>query len=518
MRFPLAMADLSGDGRADFITPRGILVSSIGGAQLPAPRLFRSGSASVPSNRWTSATVGDFNRDGFLDAACSGGGADAAFVYIGTGAGTFNEFVIPTKLSPTALRAGDFDGDLIADIAFVEKVENALDRISVIFGSQSGSPSEPVFMGRLGLVEVFEPAILPSLNGFDAISDLLVVARSDSAEVNNRSVALLEGSSSRRMVSPFALPTPTYEGEPEIVDTPLRVVVGSFTEPGATGDVVVVAQPHFADLSIDIVPPPNRLFRLKGIGDGRFAQGEGDTEVVELGTGFDSNCALWVAGDLDALEDGSILSGTDELLGFDGAVNCKKAEESSLAVVQAASDSSLELQFSSLPNDQLTFASDIDLFDADLDGDLDMVAVYRGEPSLTGAQGAGVVVYWHEEGTLISSSPLEGAGMGVLSAAPMLFDGDDATPELIVLARDGIYVSHLDADTAVYGDLEYSRASVGYQRFEVGDLNGDGLMDLALLFDDDVEILLSVPAATRGQELADGNDDVLPEPAPQEAP
>ncbi len=513
--FPLAMADLSGDGRADFITDKGIFVSSIGGFFVGPLTFFRSGSASLPGNRWTSAAVGDFNRDGLPDAACSGEGADAVFVYIGTGVGTFNEFVIPTKLPPTALRAGDFDGDLITDIAFVEKVDDAADRISVIFGSQSGPPSEPVFMGRLGHVEVFEPAILPSLNGFDVISDLLVVARSDLAEVNNRSVALLEGSSSRRMISPFALPTP----EASLVDTPLRVVVGSFTEPGATGDVIVVAQPQYEeDAAIELPIPENRLFLLKGIGEGRFVQGEGNAEVKELGVSFDSSCALWVAGDLDAHEDGTILSGTDALLGFDGSVSCNTPETSSLAMVQVASDSTLDLQFSSLPDDPLSFASDIELFDADLDGDLDMVMVYQGQSGNAGREGDGVVVYWHENGELVGSSPLDGAGMGVLSAAPMLFDGGDSIPELLVLARDGLYVSHLDVETAAYGDLEYFGGGFGYERFEVGDLNGDGLMDLALLYGDDVEILLSVPAATRGQELANENDDSPPEPAPQETP
>ncbi len=520
--FPYAMADLSGDDQADFITAKGIFVTSAGSLVLQGGAVLHVVN-SATTGPWTTGATGDFNGDGFMDAASASDEVDALFVYIGSGTGIFNRFIVATDLPPTSLRSGDYDGDLIADIAFVESDPDTPneDRVSVSFGSSTGSTSPPVFMGEFGSVESIEPALVPTTAGIDLVFDLLVVSafEDSSGEVESRSFAILEGSSTRRMVSPVLL----LSNDATVV--PVSVVAGSFSEAGAVGDVIVVARNEPAD---EDEVRPDTLYLLKGIGTGQYDPLARSVVALEGNSAFDASCALWVSGDLDCKSDGPISTGTDEIIAFDNAVGCRSQgggsySSPSIAIAEATPGGIVPISVEVIPSEEGDFrvVSDVDLFDADMDGDLDMVVLFRGQFSLNQGsinepEGDGIVVYWHENGEIANWSALDGADVGVRSVAPILFDGDDGVPELVVLGRDAIYLSHLDPDTRVFSALVPIRDSIGYERFEAGDLNGDGLTDIALTFDGKVEILLSEPAPTRGQELADLDAEVAPllEPAP----
>jgi hypothetical protein len=100
------------------------------------------------------------------------------------------------------MRTGDYDGDLINDVAYVERSEGVDDSLSVLFGRASGGPEQPVSMGKLDKIHSIAPMNVPQF-GFDSISDLMVVTENDAG---NASVAVLAGSSDRQMPSPLIMP------------------------------------------------------------------------------------------------------------------------------------------------------------------------------------------------------------------------------------------------------------------------------------------------------------------------
>lgn len=533
--FPLAMADVSGDGLADYITPKGIFTTSIGGFPAGDGNVFRTGSVPNGEN-WRSATLADYNSDGALDVATSSEDEDALFVFLGHGTGLFNKFTVTTEFPPKMLRSGDFDGDLISDIAFVESPtdEDEADEVSVSFGSRTGSTSFPVFMGSLGHIEVFEPAVVANSSGTDAIPDLLVASQFTNKDNSvRRSVAFLEGSSARRMVSPLALPS---NGNDDGVDIPVQIVAGSFAGIiDEHSDLLIVTVEELDDE--DDTNAEHRLYTLKGLGEGQFEVTNSGTEATEenqfsdsliAATGFNAECALWAVGDLHqvtslsgdlAAESATI--GSDELIGFDGVVRpgrCSQERSAGQNVVvsnTSQEDQPLELISTDVADTNLIYHSiaEVELFDADLDRDSDLVVVYKGAESDMSTEenfdvdGDGVVVYWNEGGTFVKSSSLDGSNLKIRSAAPVLLEGDDLVPELLVLAQDGLFISRLSKETgsSTFSDLEPflgAEKTAGYERFEVGDLNGDGLTDLALVFGKQVDILLAVPKAPRGSILA----------------
>ncbi|MBL4633676.1 MAG: VCBS repeat-containing protein [Kofleriaceae bacterium] len=533
--FPLAMADVSGDGIADYITLRGIYTTNIGSVPAGLGVVFRTGTTPTGSD-WNNATIADLNSDGALDVVTTTDDENSLSVYIGHGSGLFNKFTVPTEVPPSMLRSGDFDGDLIADIAFVEVDENddEADRISVAFGSRTGSISTPIFMGTLGHIEVLEPAVIPSARGVDAIPDLLVVSRFTTFDMvgdltETRSTAFLEGDTARRMVSPFVLPkTENDDG----FDSPVQIVVGSFV--GENDDIPDVLIVTVEQLDDEVEGErEHRLFTLRGTGGGQFAitgsgtTGNGEDESSDSiiqAEGFNAACALWTVGDLHKhsskaadLEADPNLDGTDELIGFDGLVGpgiCSN-EHSELqnVVVSSTSDDVQPLELLSEASQATTLKSisDIELFDADLDGDQDVVVVYRGlvdNMSLDenyASEGDGVVVYWNQDGSFPGSSLLDGSDLQMRSAAPILLLGDDAIPELLVLGKDGLFISTLTPDNKEFSSLEPLPNFIPdfeYESFEVGDFNGDGLTDLALIFGSQVDILLSVPKEPLGTRLA----------------
>jgi PKD repeat protein len=112
----LALADLNGDGRLDLVVANSkggslsVLLGRGGGRFEPTPRvLLREGVRAV--------VVEDFDRDGSLDVACAGGGA--VTVLLGEGSRRLQDAQIrsfPAPGGPTALAAGDFDGDGFSDL------------------------------------------------------------------------------------------------------------------------------------------------------------------------------------------------------------------------------------------------------------------------------------------------------------------------------------------------------------------------------------------------------------------
>lgn len=145
---PIAAGDLSGDGVADFVLRDQLIVSR--------PLLDGSGhdyfnSFQNINEPWGLARIADLNGNGLPDViAAPAGGRRLTFL-----SGTGGLYQVPTTLStkqPVQLLAtGDFDGDLIGDIAVVEGDDDpgSSRQLTLSFGALRVTPPEPQLVAEL---------------------------------------------------------------------------------------------------------------------------------------------------------------------------------------------------------------------------------------------------------------------------------------------------------------------------------------------------------------------------------
>lgn len=477
--WPLAARDLNGDGRADYVGADGVYLRYPDG-------LYRTAWRTSPAP-WIEAEIADFNRDGALDVAAAGEGTDGIDFLLGSGAGLFNRFRVDTEHPPFALRAADYDGDYIVDLACGEHGfvnGKPIDTLSILYGSAAGAPSAPLSMGRLQIIEYLEPTfIMNDAITFDLTSDLIVQSFASYEERDRRSLAIMMGSSQRRMLSPFALQVGAGQG----TDVPLAVQVGKF-DGDEISDIVAIAPP--------------RVWFVKGAGGAQFnAQDARHKEIDELvAGGFMTHCAIWASGDLDG-------DGRDEVVAVDGSSRCGFGGGLTSSLLQARLlGDELETLVTSL-GDEPSSPSDLDLADLDGDGGPELILTFAGDPGLAAGDGtntiprAGVLVFWNRDGGLDLLAP------SVLPFIPDVFlvhgvaalnADDDPRLELAVLTDRGVYLAKLDENGAFLPVSDPVIQAVGGGRIEAADVNADGLDDL--LFQDasglGLHVFLAVPNLT----------------------
>jgi len=525
--WPLAAGDIDGDGKADYVFEEAIGISDFGAGA--APGLPNGGigvptqivpTAFISTDVWVDAAIGDFNKDGIQDVAVLTNNIDGVSFFLNIGIGIFNKFYVDTDRLPRDLRVGDFDGDLTLDVAFVEDGQGINpDEVSVIFGSPSGGPSQPVSMGKLGYVSVMQPVhSVTSLEGLDAITDLMVVSDTF-PDAEAKTVSVLRGSSSRRMISPFTLfATDSNAQQPDI---PRRAVVGRFSPDGDdVADVVALAEPVI-DFEVPGGGDPkggtpdlfSRLWMIPGkSGDGSLDSSNAAYFPMPGLNSFHDECATWVSGDIDGAA-----NGRHELVGIDSNRDCYGfggfgiiAPEPRLLVASTNEPGSGE-PFSATIQ-QLTgeerVADNLVLRDLDADGDLDALVLFAGDISTDGTGGIGsihgsrVLVVWNDNGQL----KVQNTSDLVIAETEFLFDVQsihldaDTTPELLILADGAVYVSWLDPDTKQYSSPEHLWEQYGGGRAGVGDFNGDGLDDIAYTVDNELVVLLQREAPPLGSQ------------------
>lgn len=513
--WPIAVGNFGGDAKADYVYPDFIGVSDFSGPgsgvvgipQFIVPTQF------ITNATWTEGAIGDFNDDGSLDVATVVEGAEGVDVFLNAAAtGVFNKFHIDTDNPPRNLRVSDYDGDFVADLAFAESGFGAVpDALSVIFGSTSGGPSDPVQMGELGFVEILEPvSSVTSPDSIDVIADLFVLT-SSFPDRETTAVAVLQGSSSRRMLSPFTLQDPDGQNP----DIPRAALFGNFS-PDSDGirDVVAVAdvaidfdgtEPGGGDLDLT-----NHLWFVPGTGgDGQLDAGGAGFVTLPDSTAFDTGCAVWTSGDINGEE-------PEEIVAIDNGSECYGFGFSPAPRLFAGNLVGGDTPFNTSAEELNTTARavrQVELKDLDGDGDNDLLALFEGEVRAgnTGGgaiDGAAVVVIWNIDGALSLSS----TSTITFSNGAQLFDvdaihlDDTGIPGLAILATGGVYVARLDVMTTTYGEPTRLLPQFGDGRLEVGDLNADGLDDIAYTAGDDVFLLLARTAdpvgATLGQPVA----------------
>lgn len=491
--FPLAVANIDGTPHADYVFPEAIYLARRMDGGVGAPESLQS-VAATQAVLWRQAVVGDFNGDGRLDVATSFEEEDGIDVFINSDTLYPNRFRVGTTDQAKQLRVGDFDGDLKDDIAFLQRHQGeAADGVYVVYGGSDGPGEDAVSMGELGGIESFE-VVLGQTLFTDGISDLYVITRTGpSGEFRN--VALLQGSSARRLASPYILNTGIGGGiQPDI---PLQVFVGQFTG-DSVPDIVAIADV----LGNDATMRDFRLWALPGaMGDGGLKT-EQITYLDIKGSDFEAECAAWTNGDLDG-------DGIEEIIAIDGGSDCgnrdfARAPRLLIGRNPGGMNGAFEKTIVDMTSD-LRGIAELSLIDLDNDGDVDVLARFVGDPQsidpsdFTISKG-GLMVLWNEQGSisvdnyatieLPSGAVLLGAAAAKLSTA--------TEPSLIAVTIEGVYTSALDTGANDYAAPTLSPLAGGTGRIQVGDLNNDGLDDIAYVVNRDVEVLLGQPAEPLG--------------------
>src|SRR6185369_5207332 len=97
------------------VTSKGVFLSTLGYTD-PHP------SSGSP---WTVAVVGDLNDNGLPDIIAGSSKALNLEFLNNAGGGVFNPSILPTEGPPAYLAIGDFDGDLVNDVAFSQEFDMA---------------------------------------------------------------------------------------------------------------------------------------------------------------------------------------------------------------------------------------------------------------------------------------------------------------------------------------------------------------------------------------------------------
>lgn len=471
---PLAAGDLSGDGRADLLLPGGIaLVTDVSN---PQSLHYLAGweQAAAP---FDEAVIADFNRDGHTDAvAVSSSAVDITF-FEGTGSPHINPFTIATDRPIAHLAVGDFDADLIDDLAMVElpASRSADERVSVAFGNPSGAPDAPRTVARLKDIQ--------QLSAFRSAQEStvsflgLVFGQSVDGGGTGSALAFLAGNSNRNLPCVVDLTSFNEDGSLATAHA-LALTRGAFSERGVD-ELLVFAVDDLEHVTgyglwllqhIDARRPSPRRLAWTFAAD---LQPLVDTDTVP------KLAATVGAGDLDgdgidelvlAAPDGTgtrcLVSGGDvELL---GSVRGADAQDPVVLEEPCKDDTQMSV--------------------LDLDGDgAQDVALLVGAPG-----GPRKLLALWGDGTGV----LDASGLAVLSPkgqAPTAFTslsrGDGNAVWLAYTTDDGVHLSKPRKggrgfdDAGVIGSLEHGTGIVA------ADVDGDRVQDLAVADNGTIRIL-----------------------------
>lgn len=495
---PLAISDLNGDGVVDMVVGQTILISDSAPVTGPLGASNYTIAAANFDSYWTSAVVADFNANGIPDVITTSEGSTTIEFYNSVGDGRLNRFELQARGQPSELVVGDFDGDLVNDLAFKElgphgKVGPGVetgDSLSIAFGNGFGGLSEPVSMGRLARIDRLVAGNIAEAFA-DGISDLLALSTAESSSA--RSIALLSGRSDRQLVSPFIFDS---DGS----TAPTRAVVGEFTGDDHA-DIAVVGSTR-AELGEATIG--NRLWVVPTTGEAAIEHSSliQSGEVNALASGAS---ALLASVDLNG-------DGIDELVGFgtdgggglvvvvqvsDGALKLSQSENTSETYFFDPNGNTTgfvpgPVEVGEEPGSFVLYNGQVIARDIDGDGLKDLLVLglaasgpdTNPEPRL---------VFYRNTG----SGKLDVAGRIVLEnpdTVPSAFalTQADSDPELEVVligARGGVI-----ADLDLAGKKLISRGPIagvrGGASVVSSDYNGDGVLDLAIAGEGGVQLFL----------------------------
>ncbi|RLB53711.1 MAG: hypothetical protein DRI90_20890, partial [Deltaproteobacteria bacterium] len=400
----------------------------------------------------------------------------------GAGDGTFSRSTIPSKLPAAYLSAGDFDGDQVDDLAFVElgsdpNVSNEIDEdlippdtTYVAFGAVAGKPEPPAPVGNLRRVR---SVVTGRLEGADATDDLVIVAKPKT----DLAFAVIGGNAHRQLHAPFVFSK--LEGTAAIVVGAVEwALYGMFSDDWEHGGMVVLTVDH------PLLPGGWRLWQVSSNDNAALIPSRAGESAEDKSTLDFAGCQVAV---LDLEDDG-----IDEVVTFcDEELSIFKAES-----VGFVRDDTVTTTHTVLPNEVFETGEMVDrptVRDVDDDGLLD-VALLDGDRN--------IVIYWNDgSGSLGSGAGGETVVTSLISDEPDLTedvqtldfsflnaDGDGALELVVLNWTDGVRLLDFDAADFTFQsipdgiDLPFDEEEIWVfgDVVTAGDFDGDGVDDIAI--------------------------------------
>lgn len=468
VRFPVAVGDLNGDGKADFVYPNGIYTSDPGGTT-PYYR-----SAAKTGGLWTEGAIADVNADGLPDVVAASDTELDVDVYIGNGTIALDPFVVPTTGQVQQIAIGDFDGDRVNDIGIAESpTDSSLPNdASIAWGQARAKPSDPARVGQFDTVS--EAVALQ--HPFTTLSDLVVLAH-PAATPDTTLVSVLLGNGDRQPIAPYFLST---QNGPN--DVAIALAAGSFL--GSPNlDIAAVGYTSTAsgyDFHDWIAP---------GIGQ---AQLQPPTASGTLPTGFEPYSTLTGAG-------------RDVTLTASASLDPHAAPVFVTAAPDGALTSGAFLTASASPGNPPTISpgainpfavsvtdeGQLEFHDVDGDGAVDAVLLAGFYSDRMRA----IYVAWNDGKGNYSASRALQVNTGTDTPEGFAFVTADTSgmPRIAYVTRHSLVLATVDAKGRSISSRTTLLATVSATGVAAGDVDGDGVQDLAVADDGNVTILRDVP-------------------------
>ncbi|MEZ4297620.1 MAG: VCBS repeat-containing protein [Polyangiaceae bacterium] len=268
---PLDVGRLNNDEFLDVVDAKGVLLGAKGDF-VPV----KLQTAYEASRVWTEAVIADLNANGIPDVVACGNNAADLDVLNGTGGPLFNPSTIATDGTVRQVTIGDFDGDLVNDVAFSDVLASDQSLLAVAFGRTSGGPEEMLEVGSFSSIKQIVRGNVHTF-GVDGITDMGVVSTASNGEL---AFSFMPGSGDRQMLTPYLLsdeanranvPLATATGllrswDPEVEEVHRDLAVLAI-------DVAAQQQPKEATARAKLEAYSNafRLWALYGSGDGDLA-------------------------------------------------------------------------------------------------------------------------------------------------------------------------------------------------------------------------------------------------------
>jgi FG-GAP-like repeat len=297
---PLAAGDVSGDGVADFVLPEAVLTSR---KSLTDGSVGYFQSYNNRAEPWSMAEILDLNGNALPDIVAAAAGAPGLTFLNGTG----GPYQIPARLSSHGpvrfLTTGDFDGDLIGDVAFVEDgpPRQQTDQLSVAFGARDGTPLPATRVAELSGVEQL------SDHRQQGLDELFTASREVVAGKSSATLTLFDGNPDRLPFAPYSLVSFSQDGHLQDWGAD-ALAVGAFTARGANDVVALGMNDPQHGWNLWLIPniggekqppllltadaPPQGALPLTQQQDGAIRLSVASTAADLEGDGFDE--ALWL--------------------------------------------------------------------------------------------------------------------------------------------------------------------------------------------------------------------------------
>jgi hypothetical protein len=493
--FPLAVGDLNADGLPDWITAAGVILAQ---SLESDARVQRTTIGACPGNapfvgKWSQASIADLNGDGMLDLVAGSSSVPDLDFYAGTGRYWMNWFPIRTEGPVSHMTVGDFDGDLIEDLAFGMHVQQAdeteeadIEKVAITFGgrSRSDDPNPPVEVGQFAEIMQLASANYATE---DAIAELGVIGRSSDYE--GESLTVFVGNPGRHPIASLGLlHLATDTDDASTGQTPIACAVGRFSGSDALSLVA---------LGLEDEPKPESPPRFW------YAEGSVLTRLSKPvpSAGLPEPARAWqtapfqtppvlFAGDIDGDgADAALMLAATAQKNTLGLWRVHLPKEGAGATWAQADSGSLVTELWTGPGRR---ASQPMLVDLDDDGRLDLVLV------VTDAEGdRRLGIIWNDgkdQDGQWKLSELQTVSLPD-SALGFALASDGRVTRWVAVTDDAAFL--ISATSKAPGARSFHATQIrnapGGRAVALGDLTGDGLADLVIADPSGVRVLAEVP-------------------------